>query len=460
MAQPDTVNIADVVENQENPWSGWFTLGTFVMCCLVMLVDGFNQQSLNYASPAIIRDWGLRPGAMAPVLSINIFGWMLGSIGFSMLADRIGRRKSILLAVFIFAVFTIALSFTSNLVELSVIRFISALGIGGGMPMAISLVADYSQQRSRGLKITLLYLGYTFGSSGGGFLAAALTPRYGWQSVFIAGGVTSLIIGIVLVFALPESVKYLVIKRGDQNRIASYARQLQPGRVFDSSARYFIPESARQGVPVKFLFTEGRSAMTFLLWLALGFSFVTHFFLSGYIAILFSSYAGRTDNAAVAAAQTTLSFFQMGAAFAWCFGWLLDKRGISIITWTMLLGAFPVAALGFFDYGTTPAMGVALIAGILVLSGGIALNAVSGMVYPTFIRATGTGSAFAAARIGAILGPLLAGALVDMKLPLPTIFLIAALPMLAAGALSFMLERSLTPESAREMASRSALARH
>jgi AAHS family 4-hydroxybenzoate transporter-like MFS transporter len=460
MAQQTTVNIADVVENQENPWSGLFTFGTFAMCCLVMLVDGFNQQSLNYASPAIIRDWGLRPGAMAPVLSINIFGWMLGSIAFSMLADRIGRRKSVLLAVFIFAVFTIALSFASNLIELSIIRFISALGVGGGMPMAISLVADYSQQKSRGLKITLLYLGYTMGSSGGGFLAAALTPNYGWQSVFLAGGITSFVIGVVLLFALPESVKYLVLNKGSQSRILAYAKQLRPSVAFDPDTRFYIAETAKKGVPVQYLFTEGRAAMTFLLWLALGSSFVTHFFLSGYIAILLSSYSGHTDNASVSAAQTTLSFFQMGAGFAWFFGWLLDKRGISIITWTMLLGALPVAALGFFDYGTYPAMAVALIAGILVLSGGIALNAVSGMVYPTFIRATGTGSAFAAARIGAILGPLLAGALVDMKLPISTILLIGALPMLAAGAFTFMLERSMTPESAREMASRSALARH
>src|SRR5256885_12529932 len=145
------------------------------MCCLVMLVDGFNQQSLNYAAPAIIKDWGINRAMMTPVFDINIFGWMIGSIGFSMLADHIGRRNSILIAVFMFAVFTIALSFTTNLVELSIVRFISALGIGGGMPMAIAMVADYAQAKTRGLKITLLYLGYTGGCSGGGFFAAFLT---------------------------------------------------------------------------------------------------------------------------------------------------------------------------------------------------------------------------------------------------------------------------------------------
>ena len=158
MTESQTVDIGNVVETQEK---GRFAAVLFLMCCLVMLVDGFNQQSLNYAAPAIIRDWGINRAAMTPVFDINIFGWMLGSVAFSMLADRIGRRNSILIAVFLFGVFTVALAFSTNLVNLSVIRFISALGIGGGMPMAIAMIADYSQTKSRGLKITLLYLGYT-----------------------------------------------------------------------------------------------------------------------------------------------------------------------------------------------------------------------------------------------------------------------------------------------------------
>ena len=155
----------------------------------------------------------------------------------------------------------------------------------------------------------------------------------------------------------------------------------------------------------------------------------------------------------------TSALFQMGAGFAWCVGWLLDKRGIPVITLIMLLGALPVAALGVVS-GDPVIMVFALISGILVLGGGIGINAVSGMVYPTSIRSTGTGAAFAAARIGALMGPAIAGYLIYLQTPLQTIFLVAALPMLAAGAATFMLERSMTPESAREMASRSALARH
>ena len=455
MAQPNVVDIAEVVETQEK--GGWFATSTFVLCCLVMLVDGFNQQSLNYAAPAIIKDWGIKPELMAPVSDINILGWMIGAVAFSMLADYIGRRKSILIAVFVFGLFTVALPLASNLIELSVLRFIGALGIGGGMPMAIALVADYAQMKTRGFKITLLYLGYTGGSSGGGFLAAALTPTYGWRSIFIVGGIVSLLIGVVLVIALPESVRYLTLKRAAQHRILAIARKLKPSAAYDSETRFVIRESERKGVPVQHLFTEGRAAMTILLWLALGLSFVTHFFLSTNLAILLSGYSNQMS---IPTAQKTSALFQLGAAFAFGVGWLLDKRGISAITMVMFLGAIPVALLGLVDAGTGVTMVLALISGILVLGGGIGLNAISGMVYPTFIRSTGTGAAFAAARIGALMGPAIAGYLIHLYVPLPSIFLIAAIPMLGAAVATFMLEKSMTPDSAREMASKSALARH
>src|SRR5258707_22030 len=428
VAQPKTVDIAEIVETQEK---GWFPLSIFLMCCLVMLVDGFNQQSLNYAAPAIIKDWGINRAMMTPVFDINIFGWMLGSIGFSMLADRIGRRNSILLAVFVFAIFTLALPLATNLVELSVIRFISALGIGGGMPMAIALVADYAQTRNRGLKITLLYLGYTGGSSGGGFLAAALTGNgFGWQSIFIVGGIVSLLIGVVLFLALPESVRYLVLKHAPKERILSYAHRLKPHAGFDSQTQFISQEATRKGVPVKHLFTEGRSAMTLFLWFALGFSFVTHFFLSAWLATLFSEYSNQMS---IPTAQMTSALFQAGPGFAWCVGYMLDKRGIPAVTWVMLLGAIPVGGLGLTGLGSGLPMALALVAGVLLRGGRIRRSAASGMVYPTFIRSTGTGSGLSAARLRALLGAAIARPLIHNSTPLPPVLPGRAVPKLGCA---------------------------
>ncbi len=453
MAQRPIVNIAEVIETQRK---SWFSLSLFLMCCLVMLVDGFNQQSLNYAAPAIIRDWRINRASMTVVFDLNIFAWMIGAIVFSMLADRVGRRISILIAVFTFGIFTIAMPLAVNLHQLALIRFASALGIGGGMPMAISLMADYAKTKTRGLKITLLYLGYTVGSSGGGFLAAALTPNYGWKSVFLAGGGVSILIGFVLLFALPESVRFLVLRRGAKERILYYARKLRPDADFAQDTEFTIAESAKEGVPVTHLFTEGRTAMTVLLWLALGLTFVTHFFLSAWLSTLFSEYSNRMS---IPNAQMTQALFQLGTGFSFVVGFLMDKLGIPALVWILLIGALPVAGLGLV-HGTAATMALAFAAGLPVNGGGVGLNALSSMIYPTFVRSTGTGAAFAAARIGALMGPAIAGYLIYIETPLPLIFLAGALPVLAAAAAAFMLDRSMTPAAQAEMASRSALARH
>ena len=454
MPQSTIVDIADVVETQDKTW---FPVSVFLMCCLIMVVDGFTQQSLNYVAPAVIEDWGIGRAMMTAVFDINIVGWMLGSIGLSMLGDRIGRRPSILLALLTLGVFTIALATATNLVELSMLRFFAALGTGGSMPMAVALVADYAPTKTRGLKVTLLYLGYTVGSSGGGFLAAVLTPMFGWRSVFVVGGAASLAVGAALAFVLPESVRYLALKQQSQDRTLAYARRLKPSATFDLTTRFVVKETAKSEHILRHLFTEGRSAMTTLLWFATGLGNITHFFLSTWLATLFSEYSKQMT---IPMAQMTAALFQLGAAFGWCVGWLLDKRGISAVAVVIIVGAFPVVGLGLVHSAPPSTMALALMSGILVLGGGIGLTAASSMMYPTFIRSTGTGAAFAAARTGALLGPAIAGYLVYVQTPLPFIFLVGSLPMLAAGVATFMLGRAMTPAAAREMASTSAFARH
>jgi AAHS family 4-hydroxybenzoate transporter-like MFS transporter len=337
MTQNNTVDIAEVVETQER---SWFTVTLFVLCALVMLADGFDNQALNYAAPGIIKEWGINRALMTPVFNISIVGWMAGSVVFAMLADRIGRRRAILLATALFGCFTFAVPFAHNLVELSILRFCAALGIGGGMPMAVSLITDYARSGKRGLIITLLYLGYTAGSSGGGLLAAEIIPAYGWRSVFYVGGAGAVVAVIILFAALPESIRYLILRNPTSERILAFARKLKPSAQFADDTRFTIQEQAHTGVPVRHLFTEGRSAMTIFLWLALGLSFVTHFFLSQWMTTLL------TDEIGFANAARSQALFQLGAGFSWFFGWMIDKKGVRVMTLTMILGAIPVAVLG------------------------------------------------------------------------------------------------------------------
>lgn len=307
--------------------------------------------------------------------------------------------------------------------------------------MAVALLSDYSPAKTRAFKITVLYLGYTVGSSGGGFLAAGLTPVYGWKVIFLVGGATALLTGAVLVMSLPESARYLILSHARQDRVLSYANRLKRDAGFDAGTEFVIRETAQPGLPVRFLFTDGRTAVTIFLWLALAFSFVTHFYVSAWLTTLLSEYSGRMT---IPMAQRTAAIFQMGAGFGIAMGWLVDKRGISAVTWVMLLAALPVGAMGMF--GSNAALGMALsaLSGILVLGSAPGLNALAAIVYPAFMRCTGAGAAFAAARIGAIIGPVIAGALISLHARLDVIFIIGAVPMLAAAVASFMLDKSMT----------------
>ena len=379
MSVPNRVDIAEVVERQDGRL---FLYGTFLMCALVMLADGFDNQAINYAAPAIIEEFGVSRALMTPVFNVSIIGWMTGSVVFAMLADRIGRRPSILLAVVLFGAFTFLIPVATNLWELGALRFAAAFGVGGAMPMAISLISDYSKSTNRGLLITLLYLGYTSGSSGGGLLAAEMIPDLGWRSVFYVGGIGALAVGAVLLFALPESVRYLALRNPNDPRILTYARKLRPGAGYGAETQFVVQEAARKGVPLKHLFTEGRSAMTIFLWLALGLSFITHFFLSQWLTTLLTPEL-EYENAA-----RTQALFQLGAAFAFIFGYLIDKRGVPVMTIAMILGALPVVLIGFVtSAGVGLTMVMALSSGILVLGGNIGLNAISSMIASLRVRA-------------------------------------------------------------------------
>ena len=216
---------------------------------------------------------------------------------------------------------------------------------------------------------------------------------------------------------------------------------MKPNEVIDPDTEFYIKETKKQkGVPLRFLFRDGRSMMTIFLWCALGFSFVTHFFISNWLPIFLSDYMPLDE------VNRIKAMFQFGAAFGIIFGWLIDRYGIPVVTWTKLFGAIPVAFMGFFmvlDAGTAVMMVSATAAGIFVLGGTIGLNAISSMIYPTFIRSTGSGAAFAVARIGALAGPSFGALLIWLEVPIVWVFVLGAIPMVLSGLAAYALSRTV-----------------
>ena len=149
MAKANTIDVSEVLEKNE---IGAFQVGIFILCGLCLIMDGFDVQALGYLAPAIIKEWQLQPSQMGAAFSAALFGILVGSIIFSMVADKIGRRPVLVIATFFFAVVTLLTARVNSLAELRTIRFVAGIGLGGIMPNAVALVGEYAPRRLRVLR--------------------------------------------------------------------------------------------------------------------------------------------------------------------------------------------------------------------------------------------------------------------------------------------------------------------
>src|SRR5262245_19879484 len=211
-SKTNVVDVSDILER--NTISAFQTV-TFILCGLCLIMDGFDVQALGYLAPAIIKDWNLAAGQMGSVLSAAPFGILIGSIVFSMIADKIGRRPVLVVATLFFAVVTLLTARVNSLAELRTIRFIAGIGLGAIMPNAVALVGEYTPRRLRVLMVLVVTNGFNLGAVFGGFISAWLVRDFGWRSVFYLGGVIPLVIGVLMIFKLPESLQFLFLRGGN-----------------------------------------------------------------------------------------------------------------------------------------------------------------------------------------------------------------------------------------------------
>ena len=167
------VDVAAFIEQQP---VGRFQIGLLLTCAAVLFLDGFDTQAIGYVAPALAKEWGLTKGALGPVFSAGLFGLMIGALIFGPLADRIGRKKIIILSTLAFGIGTLATAFTGDVNTLLVIRFLTGLGLGGAMPNAVAMTSEFSPHRRRATMVMIMFCGFSVGAALGGLLAAALIP--------------------------------------------------------------------------------------------------------------------------------------------------------------------------------------------------------------------------------------------------------------------------------------------
>ncbi|QBY56524.1 MULTISPECIES: MFS transporter [Burkholderiales] len=428
-----TIDITEVIEKQAPNRTVVMLLA---LSFLIMLCDGYDLQAIAFASPTIIASWGIEKASFGFIFSAGLLGVMLGGFLFGYLADRIGRRPAFLLGTFIFSAFTLAAVLATNVTELAALRFFAGLGIGGITPICFALNVEYVPKRFHASVVGFVMIGYVIGISVGGLFAAWLVPVFGWQVLFYIGGFAPLVLLPLLAIALPESIKYLVLAGRGADTIARIVNAIDPSAHANAQTRFVLEaEEDRAKVggwkdSVKSLFSGRLSRITPVLWLAFIANSVTVFFLASWIPVLT---VGTGRPATLAAIGLTL--FSAGGAFGGLFSSrLIDRFGVGAMGAVPLLAAVFVVAVGSMALSDTAFLSMLFIVGFFVLGGHVGLMGSMGLFYANANRANGVGWAISIGKLGSIIGPAIAGILIAADASISTLFIVAAAPLLVAGA--------------------------
>lgn len=396
-------------------------------CAFVTVVDGYDLAITGVALPFIMKDMGVSPTSAGFMVSSAFFGMMFGAIFLGTVADRIGRRRAFAICILLFSGFTTAAGFTNDPVTFSVMRFLAGVGIGGVTPVVAAHVTEYSPRRLRTTLVTLMFTGFSVGGMVAAMTGKGLLERHGWQSVYIAACLPLVLIPCILRW-LPESMPFL-LRQGEAGTIRDMVSRIQPGRVPGPDDR-FVLGAAEAGAeaPLSKLFAEGRGFSTIMFWISSFMCLFMVYGLSSWLTKLMAS-AGYS----LGSALTFVLVLNLGAMIgAISGGWLADRFHIKHV----LMGMYVLAGVSIVLLGYLPSTGLAYV--LVAIAGGCTIGtqivgyAYAGQYYPMSIRSTGIGWASGVGRGGAILAPIVIGALVGMALPLRHNFIAMAIPAVIA----------------------------
>ncbi len=437
MAQGPTVNVTHVIDGER---FGRFQWTVAIWCGVLATLDGFDNGAIAFVAPVIAPLWGVNVPAFGPVFGAGLFGLMIGALCSGPIADRFGRKSVILISTTIFGLFALTTVWAQSIGQLYILRFITGLGVGGLMPNAIALTAEYAPKRIRNTVTAIMFLGFALGAGAGGFVGAAVIPHFGWQALFVIGGALPLLFLPFAYFALPESIRFLVARARRPDEVARLLRRLTRRDSFKGNENFVIAEEPLHGFTVRHLFTDGRAVNTALLWVVFFCNLLVMYFLSNWLP--------TTLREAGVPLGTALSLAGVmpwgGIASTLLLGPIVDRLGAPRVVTTLYVGAALFVVIIGSVGGNVPLLWIAVIcAGGCIIGGQSFINVMAAVLYPTAIRSTGVGWALGVGRVGAIVGPMIGGVLLAAHFTPKSLFFSIAVPALIAAGAMFLLGRRL-----------------
>jgi MFS transporter, AAHS family, 4-hydroxybenzoate transporter len=416
-----TIDVSAAIERQQ---LNAFLVRLVVVSWIITFFDGFDQNVISFAAPTIAPMYHLTRPMMGNVFAIGLVGTMLGGFLFGWIGDRFGRRPAVIIATLLFAVMTLDFALVGSYGGFLAMRLAVGIGTGGMLPLAWALNIEYAPKRWRSSIVTVVMLGYSAGISLGGPIAVWLIPRFGWQSVFLFGGLLSLLAAIALIVQLPESIRFMVIRQDDPRTIAAILRRITPDRVVPHNAHFVMrdEDTTAKGFSPLLLFRGALRWITPMLWVGYIFSSMAVFFLATWTPLVFEALAYSRPEAAAAGSITAVA----GAL-----------GGLALMRFTDNWGAIAVAAMpamavpllllgGFADVGHAGFMLLIGLIAFALIGGHFGLHSIAGIFYPSAWRGNGAGWATSVAKVGSIAGPFLGGLILSTSLPVRQIFALLA----------------------------------
>lgn len=418
------VDVHDVIDSARFSQFHWLVM---CLCALLLIFDGYDLFIYGVVLPVIMQEWGLTPLQAGALGSYALFGMMFGALIFGTLADRIGRKKGIAICFVLFSAATVLNGFASTPTEFGIFRFLAGLGCGGLMPNVVALMNEYAPKRLRSTLVAIMFSGYSLGGMFSAGLGIYMLPRFGWEAMFFAAAVPLLLLPLIL-WKLPESVGFLV-RQGRTDEARALLQKIQPKQTFTPDDVLELTESKGKSASVIELFRDGRLLGTLSIWVAFFCCLLMVYALGSWLPKLMAN-AGYS----LGSSLSFLLALNFGGMFgAILGGWLGDRFNLAKVV--VVFFAVSVVSISLLGFKTPMPVLYSLItiAGATVIGTQILLYACAAQFYGLSIRSTGLGWASGIGRNGAIVGPLLGGALLGINLPLQLNFIAFAIPGVIAA---------------------------
>lgn len=431
------IDVLEEINQNKLSFQQWLI---FFICCLSIAADGFDTGVIGFIGSGIADSWGIaRSDLVGPVVSAALIGMVVGALSAGPIADRIGRKTMVLASVIFLGFWTLASAYATSVLELQFYRFLTGIGLGAAMPNIATLLIEFMPRRIRATMVLLMLAVFTGGIAIGGWVSGFVMPDYGWERVLIIGGVFPLLLSIFILFFLPESLQFMIVRKRNQVKIGRILSKIT-GTIYQQSAKFVVDEklvtdSGKSAVRLIFIPDYRRN--TYLLWLTSFMNLLIFYLIASWITIYLLE-SGSTQVEALRLAP----LFPLGGALGSIFvGMAMDRyHAIKTVMVCFILATFTMIVLGL-NYQNSFIFGMFfLILGALISGCQSGLSVISATLYPVQSRATGMSWMHGAGRLGGIVGAMGGGYLLKVGFNLTSIFIILAIPTIITAISVFYLK--------------------